>query len=476
MYQAIIGLECHAQLDTRTKMFCGCPVVERASPNSAICPICLGHPGTLPTLNARAVQQGLKAALALSCRVQTRSVFERKQYFYPDLPKGYQISQFEHPLAIDGWLHLNERKRVGIRQVHLEEDAGKSFHRGGTTGVDFNRAGTPLVEIVSEPQMGSSAEAVAYLRLLRRVLVEGGICVGDMEWGAFRCDANVSVHCPGEPLGVRVEVKNLNSFRAVGRAIDYEIERQRRVLEQGGAVLSETRSWRNGQTVALRRKEGEADYRYFPDPDLPPLVIGEEDLQVAQEELPAIPLDLWLVQGDVGRKGAFVERYGLDDYVARVMLASPEAASIFEQAVAAKGEVRAMANWVQGEVLRLIKERGPAKESGLTAHRLVDLQQLVDENVIAMGQAKTVLEEMWKDGDTPRSIVDRLGLAIVGDEELIRAAAKQAIKDNPTQVKKYKGGRKSMIGFFMGQVMGATRGRADPKMANRIVVNELDNA
>ena len=426
-----------------------------------------------------AVHQGLKAALALSCQVHPHSVFERKQYFYPDLPKGYQISQFEHPLATNGSLQViveGQSRQIGISRLHLEEDSGKSVHRQGLTGVDFNRAGTPLVEIVSEPQMGSSVEAMAYLRLLHRVLIEGAICSGDMERGAFRCDANISVNRPGESFGTRVEVKNLNSFRAVGKAIDYEIERQIRILEDGARVLAETRSWSRGQTTAQRGKEGEADYRYFPDPDLPPLLIDEEDLRLAKEQLPAVPLDRWLIQKDLQQRQAFAGRYGLDDCLALVLLSAPEATAIFVEAVAAGGEARAMANWVQGEVLRLIKNRGPWRKSGLTAQGLVDLQQLVDENVIATGQAKTVLHEMWNYGDTSRSIVDRLGLARVGDEELIRAAVKQAIKDNPTQVKKYKGGRKSMVGFFMGQVMHATRGRADPKLANRIVVNELDNA
>lgn len=476
-YQVIIGLECHAQLATTSKLFCECPIKEGGTPNSRICPVCLGHPGTLPTLNDQAIRLGTRAALATSCTVNRRSVFERKQYFYPDLSKGYQISQYLHPLASNGQLTIindGNRRRIRINRIHLEEDAGKSIHRDDGTHVDYNRSGTPLAEIVTEPDLRSADEAVQYLKMLHRVLVEAKVTVGNMEKGHFRCDANVSLHKPGTPYGTRTEIKNLNSFRNVAKAIEYEVKRQMKVLEGGGEVVQETRTWKANRTMPMRGKEAAADYRYFPEPDLQPLIVDEAELEEARAFLPALPLDEWILEQDAERHQAFQERHTLDDYVCGVLMASPHLLDFFEATISAGGESKAMANWVQGEVLRRLNDGGSLDECKLVPGQLVILQSLVDKNTVSYRNAKLVFDHLWDNGGTPQSVIDEQKLASVQDTDQLRLLVRAAITNNPKQVRKYLDGNKGLAGFFIGDVMKETRGRADPKLTNRIVGEELD--
>lgn len=482
MYEAVIGLEVHAQLRTRSKMFCACPNAgstgigaDEAPPNRHVCPICLGHPGTLPSVNAEAVRLAIRAGLALGCAVHPRSIFARKQYFYADLPKGYQISQYEYPLCTGGRVEFEidgARRSVPLERIHLEEDTGKSTHHADGWRLDFNRCGAPLVEIVSKPAMRTAIEAEAYLRSLHRTLVEAGICTGDMEKGHFRCDANVSVHRPGTPWGTRVEVKNVNSFRFVAKAIGFEIDRQIAVLDGGGAVVPETRTWRNGETVSLRTKEGASDYRYFPEPDLGPLTLLEGEVTAVAASLPAAPLDTFLLDEDARRAEAFRQRYGLTAYAAGVLLADETARSFFEATVAAGGAATEAANWVQGEVLRRTAE-GPMS-GALTPASLVALMAEIDNKTISRAQGRQVFDVLWKTGGEPREIIAALGLGQVADDGPIREAARAAIAANPSQVEKYKQGNPKVVGFFMGQVMRATGGRADPALAQRVVAEELD--
>jgi aspartyl-tRNA(Asn)/glutamyl-tRNA(Gln) amidotransferase subunit B len=476
-YDVVIGLECHAQLHTSSKLFCGCPIGEGGEPNSRICPVCLGHPGTLPILNDKAIRLGTRAALATSCTVNRRSVFERKQYFYPDLSKGYQISQYLYPLASDGQLTIiseGARRRVRINRIHLEEDAGKSIHTDDGTHVDYNRSGTPLAEIVTEPDLRSAEEAVQYLKMLHRVLVEAGVTLGDMEKGHFRCDANISIHKPGTPLGTRTEVKNLNSFRNVAKAIEYEVKRQTKVLEGGGTVVQETRTWKANRTMPMRGKEAAADYRYFPEPDLPALIVEEAELHEARTLLPNRPLDEWLLEQDAARHQQFQERHQLDDYVCSVLLANAALLAFFEATIDAGGESRAIANWVQGEVLRRLNDGDSLAEGKLEPAELVILQGLVDADTLSYRSAKRVFDHLWDHGGQAQVVVSELGLASVQDADQIRQFVLTAITNNPTQVSKYLNGNKRLIGFFIGEIMKKTRGRADPKLANRIVGEELD--
>jgi aspartyl-tRNA(Asn)/glutamyl-tRNA(Gln) amidotransferase subunit B len=475
MYEAVIGLEVHAQLRTRTKMFCACPVADDAAANRYVCPICLGHPGTLPALNAGAIRLAIRAGLALGCAVHARSLFARKQYFYADLPKGYQISQYESPLCTEGHVRFEldgVRRAIPLERIHVEEDTGKSLHEEAGWRLDFNRCGTPLVEIVSRPAMKSPAEAEGYLRSLHRTLVEAGVCTGDMEKGHFRCDANISVHRPGTPWGARVEVKNINSFRFVAKAIAFEIDRQVAILSGGSAVVSETRTWRNGETVSLRTKEGASDDRYFPEPDLGALVLADAEIESEAADLPGVPLDSWLLDRDAQRIDAFRERYGLAPYVAGVLMADASARALFEAAVATGGPPVEVANWVQGEVLR--RNADGSVSPHLTPAGLVSLIAEIDAGTISRSQGKQVFDVLWKSGGDPKEIIARLGLAQMTDDGQIREAARAAIAANPSQVEKYRQGNPKVAGFFMGQVMRATGGRADPALTQRVVAEELD--
>lgn len=479
MYEAIIGLEVHAQLATRTKLFCACPLGDGGPANSRVCAVCLGHPGTLPTLNAAAVDLALRAATALGCEVHERSVFSRKQYFYPDLAKGYQISQHDRPLATGGVLHAmvdGGRRSWRLMRIQVEEDAGKSVHLRTHSGVDYNRAGTPLIEIVSEADLRGAPEAVAYLRMLHRILTDHGITSGDLEKGHFRCDANVSVHRPGTPWGTRVEVKNLNSFRFVGRAITHEIERQTRLIEAGGTVVQETRGWDGRATVRRRLKEGEADYRHFPDPDLPPLVISVGEREAARARFEGLPCDLWLLDGDLRRLEGFCSTHGLGEELGSVLLGVPEVTEFFEAAVAAGGDPRGLANWVQGEVLQRLNDGSSLSEAGLTPTSLVALAGLLAGGAISRPIARQVFQVLWDEGGEPATIVAERGLATVADDGELRAIVLEVIRGSDKQVAKYRAGQHGVVGYFIGAVMRATRGQADPAVARRVVVEELERA
>ena len=466
-YTAIIGLECHAQLHTQAKMFCPCPVADGAAPNSAVCPICLGHPGTLPTVNDAAIKLAIRAALATGATLHSPSTFARKHYFYPDLPKGYQISQFDRPFATGGAVH-GGGKRFRIHQIHLEEDAGKMHHTATGSLVDWNRAGVPLIEIVSEADIQSAEEAEAYLRTLHRVLVEGGICVGDLEKGHFRCDANVSVHHHGEPWGTKVEIKNVNSFRFVAKAIGFEILRQVQRLESGNPVERETRTWSGNKTVVLRKKEGPADYRYFDEPDLGPLLLGAEEIAAERAALPGIPLDVYLEGKDRDDVSTWVQQFGIEADAVRVIRAHPDTAMLFEAAVLAGGSAPAMATWIMGEVLR---HPGIGR---LTGVHLRDVQAMAEAGTINRDAAKRVVEALWATGGTAQDIVSQQSLGRVDDPAEITTAVRALLAKHPDQVGQYREGNVALLGYFMGKLMAATRRRADPAVALRLLKAALD--
>ncbi len=475
-YQAVIGLEVHVQLKTDTKIFCGCSTQFGASPNSQTCPVCLGMPGALPVLNKKVVEFAIKAGLATNCRIAPRSVFARKNYFYPDLPKGYQISQFELPICQNGHLDIEvegETKRIGITRIHMEEDAGKLVHSdipglGSGSGVDLNRACTPLLEIVSEPDIRSADEAVAYLKKLHQIVVYLGICDGNMEEGSFRCDANVSVMPVGSTtFGTRTETKNVNSFRFVKQAIEYEIERQIELIEEGGKVVQETRLFNpdSGETRSMRGKEEAHDYRYFPDPDLVPLVISNDWVEDARLTLPELP---------EARRSRYRAELGLSDYDAEVLTATREMAEYFEACVALGAPAKGAANWVMGEVTRALNEAGNGiGECPVTPERLTALLQLIEKGTISGKIAKTVFDEMWQNDKTPEAIVEEKGLVQVSDTGAIEAIIDEIMAANMGQVEEFRGGKEKVFGFFVGQVMRASKGKANPAVVNELLLKKL---
>ncbi len=465
-FETVIGLEVHCQLQTDEKLFCGCPTTFGAAPNANTCPVCLGLPGVLPVLNDRAVELAVRVGVALDCVVNERSVFARKHYFYPDLPKGYQITQYEAPLLEHGHLDIDAR-RVDIVRIHMEEDAGKSMHgEAGATLVDLNRAGTPLVEIVSAPDIRSSAEAVEYLKALHAIVRAIGASDGNMEEGSFRCDANVSIRRPGAPLGVRTELKNLNTFKGVQRAIDYEVERQTDVLEGGGQVVQETRLWDDaaGRTRSMRSKEDAHDYRYFPEPDLPPLRVAPGRVEAARAALPELPR---------ARRSRFVDELGLSEYDAGVLCAEVALANYFEAAVAAHGNPKGVCNWLTSELLgRIPAERiaeAPPPED------LAALVARIDDATISGRIAKAVFEGMLAGQGSPDAVIEARGLRQVSDTAAIQREVRAVLDANPEQLAQLKGGKAKVRGFFVGQVMKATRGQANPKLVNEIL-DELVNA
>jgi aspartyl-tRNA(Asn)/glutamyl-tRNA(Gln) amidotransferase subunit B len=471
-YEPVIGLEVHAQLLTKTKIFCGCSTRFGDSPNSNVCPVCLGLPGTLPVLNKRAVEMGIRASLALNCTVHDYSRFARKNYFYPDLPKGYQISQYELPLATSGWVeieHLGKTKRIGITRLHLEEDAGKSLHDGfphsdEKTYVDFNRCGTPLSEIVSEPDMRSPDEAYAYLTTLRQILLYTGVSDCNMEEGSLRCDANVSVRLRGSnEFGTKVEVKNLNSFRYLAKALEFEIERHIAVLESGGHITQETRLWNQpaGRTEPMRSKEKAHDYRYFPEPDLLPVHVTDAWRNEVRLSLPELP---------AAKRTRLMSSFGITAYDAEVLTDSQALANYFESVVKAGAPGKAAANWMQTELLRRLNDSGKdISASPVSPTALAELVSLVDSGKITAAIGKKVFATMFETGRSAAEIVASEGLGAQVAGAAIEQAAREVIAKNPGNVAKFKSGNEGVFKFFVGQVMKATKGQANPQIVNDIV-------
>jgi len=472
-YEVVIGLEVHAQLRTKSKIFCSCSTQFGVGPNENTCPVCTGMPGMLPVLNARAVEYAVKMAMAVDCTVNRRSLFARKNYFYPDLPMGYQISQFELPVAEHGHVDIHTDKgvkRIGITRIHMENDAGKNIHSAtdNASYVDLNRAGVPLIEIVSEPDMRSAEEAVAYLKSLRAILVYLGICDGNLEEGSFRCDANVSIRPRGqEEFGTRAELKNMNSFRNIQRAIEYEVERQIDLVEDGEQVVQETRLFdvAKGVTRSMRGKEEAHDYRYFPDPDLLPLIIEAEWMEKWRAELPELP---------EARCRRFQEALGLPEYDALVLTAEKEVADYFEAALAVYNEPKKISNWVMGELMRELNDRGVALgECKLSPGDLAGLVKLVDDGVISGTIAKSVFKDLFEAGGDPEAYVKAKGLVQISDTSAIEGLVDEVLAENPSEVERYKGGDKKLTGFFVGQVMKKSKGKANPGLVNQLLAKRL---
>jgi aspartyl-tRNA(Asn)/glutamyl-tRNA(Gln) amidotransferase subunit B len=477
-HEAVIGAEIHAELSTRTKMFCSCENRFGAEPNTLVCPVCTGLPGVLPVVNRQAVEFVVKVALALNCEISEKTLFNRKNYFYPDLPKGYQISQYgENVVGKNGWLEISSygaKKRIGIRRVHMEEDTGKLFHveGEGATGqkseIDFNRAGVPLVEIVSEPDMRSADEARDYLQRVRDIVTSLGASDGKMEEGSLRCECNVSIRPVGSTeLGTKVEMKNLNSFRAVHKAIDYEIQRQIGVLESGAEVVHETRRWEEAQdvTAPMRTKEFEADYRYFPEPDLVPLRMTDFFVNRMRSLLPELPHQ---------KAARIIEQYGIPEYDAEVLTDSAEVASFYEECVKAGGDPKAVSNWVMGELLRLLKEtEGEFSQIKVKPEQLVQLLKLIEEGKISAKIAKEVFDKMWESGGDPEKIVADLGVSQLSDEAELEKIIEEVCEANPDVVAKIKSGERKAIGFLVGEVMKRTKGRANPKLVNQLMARRF---
>ena len=475
-YEPVIGLEVHVQLATRTKIFCGCPTSFGAPPNTNVCPVCLGLPGALPVLSRHAVELAIEASLALNCRVNPRSIFARKNYFYPDLPKGYQISQYDQPLAEHGFVDIEVggvHKRIGITRVHMEDDAGKSIHEGFKdseryTYVDLNRSGTPLIEIVSDPDIRSADEAHAYLTAIKQVLQYVEVSSCDMEKGHLRCDANVSVRLKGaEKFGTKAEVKNLNSFRFLKMAVDQEIERQVGILESGGRVLQETRLFNpeTGETVSMRSKEHAHDYRYFPEPDLVPLRISETWLSDIQSKMPELP---------AARRARFIKDYKIQPAVAQALTQDSATSVYFEGTATSSGDPQAAANWIIGDLTYSLKEAGKdIKESPISSGTLGSLVGMVSQGKISGKLAKEIFPKMFTTGKEPDVIMAEEGLTQISDEGALGKIIDEVIATNPKQLEQYRSGKTTVMNFFLGQVMKASRGQADPAAVTRLLKEKL---
>jgi len=472
-YEAVIGLEVHAQMLTDSKMFCGCSTRFGAEPNTQTCQVCIGMPGVLPVMNRRALEFTVRTGLAMNCRISPYSRFARKNYFYPDLPKGYQISQYELPICEHGHIEIivdGQRKRIGITRIHMEEDAGKNIHEesGNYSFVDLNRAGVPLMEIVSEPDIRSPKEASEYMKKLRAILRYLGVCDGNMEQGSLRCDANVSVRPAGSSeLGVKVEMKNINSFRFVEKALEYEIKRQIGILEEGGMIIQETRLWdpSTGTTQSMRTKEEAHDYRYFPEPDLVPVMVDEDWVREIEESLPELP--------DIKRE-RFISEYGLPEYDADLLTSERAVADWFEDAVRSGGSPKSVSNWMMGELMRLLNEENKQiEECPVRPSQLSEMLRLIEDGTISGKIAKTVFEEMFRTGRDAVDIIKEKGLTQITDISAIEKAIDDVIANNPKEVGRFRAGEEKLIGFFVGQVMKLTGGKANPRMVNEILRKKL---
>ncbi len=475
-YEPVIGLEVHAQLLTQSKIFCRCSTQFGAEPNTFTCPVCTGLPGSLPVLNREVVEFTLRAALATHCRVAPYSQFARKNYFYPDLPKGYQISQYELPLATDGYLDIQtdgQKKRIGITRIHMEEDAGKLMHDlssgpGARSYVDFNRTGVPLIEIVSEPDIRSPEEASSYLRKLRAILMFLDICDGNMEEGSFRCDANISLRPKGrQKFGVKTELKNMNSFRNVQRALDFEIRRQTSLLDQGQEVIQETRLWdaARGVTSSMRGKEEAHDYRYFPDPDLVPLVIDPAWVEKVRTRLPELP---------EAKKERFIHAFGIPEYDAEVLTTSKALANYYETRLHSYDNPKIVSNWIMSELLRELKrDEREIEECPVPANHLAEMLKMIEDGTISGKIAKSVFEEMYRTGKQAPAVVKEKGWVQVTDSSEIERMIDGVLAANTKEVENYRQGKEKVFGFFVGQVMKATQGKANPQLVNDLLKKKL---
>ena len=473
-YEVIIGLEVHAQVLTQTKLFCSCSAAFGATPNSHTCPVCLGLPGVLPVLNKQAVNLALRAGLALHCEIQNKSIWARKNYFYPDLPKGYQITQYEFPIALRGYLDIavdGKEKTIGITRIHMEEDAGKSLHEHGDarySHVDLNRAGTPLVEIVSEPDMRSAAEAGEYLRQLRAILQYCDVCDGNMEEGSLRCDVNISLRPIGQKeFGTKVELKNINSFKFIEKAIEYEIERQKGSLAAGETIVQETRGWNSTKNIteSQRTKESAHDYRYFPDPDLVPLIVDSAWIETTQKNMPELPK---------ARLQRFISQYQIPEYDAQVLTTEKALAHYFEEAVSKAHHPKKVSNWIMTELLRELKEANlEVAKSPIKAPQLARLVTLIEEGTISGKIGKTVFEAMFETGKDPDTIIKEQNLVQVSDTGAIQTIIDKVIAANPGQLAQYKSGKDKLFGFFVGQVMKEMKGQGNPGVVNDLLKKKL---
>ena len=475
-YHVVIGVEVHAQLRTQSKLFCSCATAFGHSPNSQTCPVCLGMPGSLPVLNRLAVDMAIRVGLALNCTIRTDNHFARKNYFYPDLPKGYQISQYEAPICENGWIDIQpntKTKRIRICRAHLEEDAGKNVHQSGSSDsrVDLNRTGTPLLEIVTEPDLRSAEDVDAYLRALRDILMYLDVCDGNMEQGNLRCEPNISLRpTENDPFGTKVELKNINSFKFVRDAIHYEITRQTQVLSEGGTIQQETRLWDEvqGQTAVMRSKEEAHDYRYFPDPDLLPLNLMPEMIQDAQDSLPELP---------ISRKQRLMREFQLPDADAEILVSSKALADYFEACVVLFSHPKTVSHWVMGELLRELNVSGiSAEDSRMSPERLTKLLQLVENGVISLKVAREMFSELYACEQDPDVLVQEKGLSQVSDEGALMTFVQEVMTAHPAQVAQYQGGKHTVLGFLVGQVMKASKGKANPGKVNELLKTALSQS